>query len=81
MNPVVYLAPIQGITEYPYRKVFPAHFKGLNLAVSPFIATSHSKKITGQLAKEFSPENNPTLPLVPQILGKIRTCFSRWPIR
>ena len=40
--PVIYLAPLQGITDRVYRNLFAVYFNGVDLALTPFIP-SHKK--------------------------------------
>lgn len=70
MDPILYLAPIQGITDQIYRNIFPKHFKGFDCAVSPFIATSSNNKLKGSFFREFDPKNNRGIKTIPQILSK-----------
>jgi len=35
---MIYLAPVQGTTDRIYRNVFPVYFKGVDLAIAPFIS-------------------------------------------
>ncbi|HAR62849.1 MAG: tRNA-dihydrouridine synthase family protein [Candidatus Margulisiibacteriota bacterium] len=70
MKPLLYLAPIQGITESLFRNIFPKYFKGFDLAIAPFIATSHSNKLRGVVARELDPKNNYGIKTIPQILSK-----------
>lgn len=72
----LYLAPIQGITEFTFRNAFAKHFAGIDIAVSPFVATAQDKKLKGVMAREFAPENNRLMPLIPQILGKEPQSFA-----
>ncbi|MBR1550204.1 MAG: tRNA-dihydrouridine synthase family protein [Bacteroidales bacterium] len=67
------LAPMQGLTEVMFRRVYEECFPGaIALAVSPFLSLTH-----GNLAdawdkiEDVLPENNVgSIPVVPQILGK-----------
>lgn len=67
------LAPMQGLTEVLFRKVYTQCFPGaMDYAISPFLSLTHGnlsdawKKIGDVL-----PENNiGSMPVVPQILGK-----------
>ena len=67
------LAPMQGLTEVLFRRVYEECFPGaIELAVSPFISLTH-----GNLAEAWKkiddvlPEMNVgSIPVVPQILGK-----------
>jgi tRNA-dihydrouridine synthase B len=75
MNPVhpetlfLYLAPIQGVTDALFRKVYHRHFGGVDAAIAPFINPQrHSTAKENWLADVF-PENNPDLPVIPQVLN------------
>ena len=67
------LAPMQGLTEVMFRRVYEECFPGaIALAVSPFLSLTH-----GNLAdawdkiEDVLPENNVgSIPVIPQILGK-----------
>ncbi len=67
------LAPMQGLTEVIFRRVYEECFPGaIQLAVSPFLSLTH-----GNLAdawdkiEDVLPENNiGSIPVIPQILGK-----------
>lgn len=67
------LAPMQGLTEVMFRRVYEACFPGaLDVAVSPFLSLTH-----GNLADAWDkiddvlPEaNRDSIPVIPQILGK-----------
>lgn len=67
------LAPMQGLTELMFRKVYYRCFPGaLDYAISPFLSLTH-----GNLAEAWKkiddvlPEpNKDSIPVVPQILGK-----------
>ena len=70
---VLILAPMQGLTEVLFRRVFHRCFpQAFDLAVSPFLSLTH-----GNLADAWKkigdvlPETNTdSIPVVPQILGK-----------
>jgi tRNA-dihydrouridine synthase len=67
------LAPMQGLTEVLFRRVYEECFPGaIRVAVSPFLSLTH-----GNLAEAWDkiedvlPENNMgSIPVIPQILGK-----------
>lgn len=70
MNLPILLAPIQGVTNSTFRRVFAASFPGLSAAVAPFIPTATGQPPPAPLLKEIDPaENPPGLSLIPQILG------------
>lgn len=67
------LAPMQGLTELMFRKVYEQCFPGaLDLAVSPFLSLTHGnladawKKIDDVIPQD----NIGSIPVIPQILGK-----------
>jgi len=66
----LFLAPLQGMTVSGYRNAFAKHFGAIDEYYSPFIATSTLIKVNKQLLKDILPENNdPSVKLIPQILG------------
>lgn len=68
------LAPMQGLTEVLFRRVYEECFPGaLSFAVSPFIALTRNLRFSTDNAqiRDVLPENNcGSIPLIPQILGK-----------
>lgn len=71
------LAPMQGLTEVLFRRVYEECFPGaIPLAVSPFISLTHNLQFSKgksleSLLADVLPENNKgSIPVVPQILGK-----------
>lgn len=61
-----YLAPLEGITTYIFRRVYHQHFAGFDRYFTPFLASSH---LSAKEKKEILPENNAGLTLIPQILA------------
>jgi tRNA-dihydrouridine synthase B len=66
---IIYLAPVQGITDSIYRNLFPAYFKGVDLAIAPFISPSKKMKVEGKLLRELYPDKNTGIPTIPQIMS------------
>ncbi len=66
MRPIIQLAPIKGITDRTFRSSFVRHFGGLDSALAPFVKISDSES----KIKSLSPESNPGIRTVPQILTK-----------
>ncbi len=60
-----YLAPMEGITGYVYRKAHKECFGSLDRYFTPFLA---SKKLSAKEKKEVSPDNNINMEVIPQIL-------------
>lgn len=67
--PIIYLAPLQGTTDRTYRNLFPLYFKGVDLAIAPFISSTKKMKQDNSLLRDFAPDRNTGLPTIPQILG------------
>lgn len=68
----IYVAPLEGITGYIFRKTFNEVYGGVDKYFAPFITPSEKCAVTPRDKKELSPENNKGIYLVPQIL----TCRS-----
>lgn len=68
------LAPMQGLTEVLFRRVYEECFPGaIPLAVSPFIALTRNLRFSTDNAqiRDVLPENNRgSIPVIPQLLGK-----------
>lgn len=67
------LAPMQGLTEVMFRRVYEECFPGaIVLAVSPFLSLTHGNLADAwEKIEDVLPENNAgSIPVVPQILGK-----------
>ncbi len=67
-QPFLYLAPIRGITDALFREIFSRHFKGIDMAVAPFINPQGKSFFTRKLLKDVLPENNHNLAIIPQLL-------------
>lgn len=67
------LAPMQGLTEVLFRRVYEKCFPGaIALAVSPFLSLTHGNlNDAWEKIEDVLPENNiGSIPVIPQILGK-----------
>ena len=68
------LAPMQGLTEVLFRRVYEECFPGaIASAVAPFIALTKNLRFSTDNAQiaDVLPENNVgSIPVIPQILGK-----------
>jgi len=62
----IYLAPMEGITNYIYRNAYEKYYGNIDKYFTPFIANKNLK--TKELF-EVLPENNKVNCLIPQILG------------
>ena len=61
----LYLAPLEGITTYTYRKAYEQHFGGVDRYFTPFIV---NKKLGNREIQGLLPENNPNMNVIPQIM-------------
>ncbi len=66
---MIYLAPVQGITDRIYRNIFPVYFKGVDIAIAPFIPSVKKMKPENNLLRELHPANNTGIPSIPQIMS------------
>lgn len=65
-KPVIYLAPLQGFTDYSFREAFYSLFDAPDVSFSPFIETH---KPDARAYRDVMPEQNKNIRLIPQILG------------
>lgn len=61
----IYLAPMEGLTGYVFRKAYHHHFSAMDRYFTPFIA---NKGLSHRELHDVLPENNPNMTLIPQIL-------------
>lgn len=62
----LYLAPLEGITTYVYRRAYEQNFGGIDRYFTPFIV---NKKLGQREIEGLLPENNPGEVLIPQIMS------------
>ena len=77
MPMMIYLAPVQGTTDRIYRNVFPVYFKGVDLAIAPFISPSKKMKADNHLLREVYPDENRGITTIPQIMTSDPDDFTR----
>jgi len=65
----IWLAPLHGITYYNFRNCFIKHIKGFDYAIAPFIAAKSKTQFNPKKYPDLFPENNTTLPIIPQLMG------------
>lgn len=66
-NPNFYLAPMQGFTDYVYRKVFAQVFGAIDAYFIPYISVKNGE-VLKKHKTELLPENNLQERVVPQVL-------------
>ncbi len=64
----IYLAPLQGFTDFVYRKCYHQVFGGISEYYIPYISFGPGKKIRNSQFREILPENNRQVPVIPQVL-------------
>ncbi|MDL2270067.1 tRNA-dihydrouridine synthase family protein [Desulfosarcina sp. OttesenSCG-928-A07] len=69
--PHLIMAPLRGLTDKVFRDTFNRHFKEINEAVTPFVASlsGNRRRIKPAYLKDLIPESGPRWPVVPQILS------------
>lgn len=65
---MIYLAPLQGFTDYVYRKAYAQVFRGIDEFLIPYV-TEKAGDIPAKYMKEVFPENNCDVKVVPQVLA------------
>ena len=73
----IYLAPLEGITNYVYRKALFTCFDGFDKYFIPFIRAKQNLNLSGREKKDLMPENNKGMYAVPQILTRKAEDFIR----
>ena len=63
---VIYLAPLQGFTDYSFRQAFCTLFDAPDISFSPFIETH---KTDHRAYRDVLPDQNKGFHLIPQVLG------------
>jgi tRNA-dihydrouridine synthase len=66
---MIYLAPIQGFTDFVYRKVYATIFADVDAYFIPYISIKKNQ-ILDRHKKEILPKNNPQKKVIPQVLVK-----------
>lgn len=68
----IYLAPMEGITTYIFRRAIAKYYGGIDRYYTPFLTASHLK---GRELRDVTPENNLGMDVVPQILTNDSALF------
>lgn len=70
-----YFAPMEGLTDRIYRRLHYTYFPGITRYYTPFLSPTVHRCLTPKEKLELSRDENPGLPLVPQILTKVPEDF------
>ncbi len=65
----LWLAPLDGITNYQYRNCLCLHFKGIDNFITPFLPVQERAKLNVKKWKDIWPKHNELLPAIPQLMG------------
>ena len=66
---MIYLAPIQGFTDYIYRKAYSEVFTGIDTFFIPYISVKNGQ-VLNKHKREILLQNNPQKSVIPQVLVK-----------
>lgn len=64
----IYQAPLQGHTDFTFRKAFHDVFGGVDKYFIPYLSYGKGHELKRSALKEVFPENNQAQPVVPQVL-------------
>ena len=70
-----YFAPMEGITDAPYRKVHHSFFPGLDAYYMPFISPTMHRTLTNRESRDLPMADSVGFRAVPQILTKVPEDF------
>jgi len=69
-TPFIYLAPLEGSTEFVFRNIFSKHFHSIDAAIAPFVSLNHHA-ISEKIRKWDIPETHlQGMKTVPQFMGR-----------
>ena len=63
------MAPLKGITDWLFRRIYTAHFSGIDRAIAPFINPQRNGPYPDKLIADVLPGCNSSLTLIPQIIN------------
>ena len=64
----IYMAPMEGVTDFTFRNTFAKYYGGVDKYFTPFISPRSTESFTSKELRELSPENNAGKCVVPQYL-------------
>ena len=70
-----YLAPLEGITTYIYRRAYHQHFAPMDKYFTPFLVPHTKKGFSTKEKNDVMPEHSPGMNLVPQIMSNQADSF------
>ena len=70
-----YFAPLEGLTDYVYRKTHHKYFPGVDRYYTPFFSPTVHRQLTPREAKELPPADSMDVCVIPQLLTKVPEDF------
>ena len=61
-----YLAPLEGITTYIYRRAYHTHYRPMEKYFTPFLVPHTKKDFNTREKNDILPEHNPDIRLLPE---------------
>lgn len=68
-------APLEGLTDYIYRRVHHKHFPGIDRYYTPFLSPTVHRHLTPKEAREIPPADTLGFSVIPQLLTKVAEDF------
>lgn len=65
----IWLAPLDGITNYIFRNSLCRHFGGIDFFMTPFLPVQERPKLNVANWRDIWPKNNVLRPTIPQLMG------------
>lgn len=73
--PILFLAPLHGVTNRVFRQAYFRFFPGFDAAMAPFIQSVKAGSRVATHFKDLLPGYDPAFPVIPQILGNDASDF------
>ncbi len=64
----LYMAPMEGYTNYVYRNIYRKYFYDFDKYFTPFIATNKKASLNSKELRDIRPEDNQNLTIIPQLM-------------
>lgn len=71
----LYFAPMEGVTDHIFRKIHHKYFGGVDKYYTPFFSPTNDGRFPPRDRRDFDPDVNEGLPVVPQLLTKYSDDF------
>ncbi|MCR4857149.1 MAG: tRNA-dihydrouridine synthase family protein [Bacteroidales bacterium] len=71
----LWLAPLDGITNYLFRNTLCRHFGGIDFFMTPFMPVQERAKLNVTNWRDLWPKNNVLRPTTPQLMGNVPAHF------